>query len=349
MGAIERLWYDDSLTARLARAALAPPAALFGAIVRARGALYDRGSLDVQRASLPVLSVGNLSVGGTGKTPIAAWAATQLRAHGARPSIVLRGYGGDEILVHSALNPDVPVIADADRPRAVERARAAGADCVVLDDGFQHRRLARTVDWVLVSAERFPRSHRVLPAGPLREPVSALRRAQLLIVTRKSASLAEADAVVAQLSSFAPAIPTAVCRLAPTGFVSVADGSRFPLERVRGVRVLAVAAIGDPDAFFAQLRTLGTSALREIALADHHRYTTHDVDRLIAQSARYDAVVCTLKDAVKLAPLWPHVALPLWYVSQQAEIERGGRALDASLAEILSARASISSTAGAAG
>ena len=117
MRAIERLWYDDDMTARLARAMLSPPALLYEAIVRARTGLYDREALSITRSPIPVLSVGNLSVGGTGKTPIAAWAAARLRALGAHPSILLRGYGGDETLVHAALNPDVPVIADADRVR----------------------------------------------------------------------------------------------------------------------------------------------------------------------------------------------------------------------------------------
>jgi tetraacyldisaccharide 4'-kinase len=349
MRAIERLWYDDALAARLARAVLAPPAALYEVIVRMRGAMYERGTLDVHRSPLPVLSVGNLSVGGTGKTPISAWAAARLRSLGARPAILLRGYGGDETLVHATLNPDVPIIADADRVRGVERARIAGADCVVLDDGFQHRRLARAVDWVLVAAEQFPRSHRLLPAGPLREPISALRRAQLLIVTRKSATLDSATAVAEQLTANAPETPSVVCRLAPSSLVAVTDGARAELSRLRGARVAAIAAIGAPASFFAQLRELGVSVLREFPFADHHRFSQHDADRLIEQSAGYEFVVCTLKDAVKLAPLWSHAAPPLWYVSQQAEIERGGTALDASLAEILSARASNSSTAGAAG
>src|SRR4051794_2017499 len=153
MCALERFWYDTDPAARVARAVLAPASSMYGAIVRMRAALYARGTLQVHSAAVPVLSVGNLSVGGTGKTPIAAWAAMQLRLLGAHPAIVLRGYGGDETLVHAALNPDVRVIADADRVRGVERAAELGADCVVLDDGFQHRRLSRTSDWVLVAAE----------------------------------------------------------------------------------------------------------------------------------------------------------------------------------------------------
>jgi len=349
MNAIERLWYDHSLPAAIGRLALVPPSALYGAIMRARGALYERGTLTVHALPLPVLSIGNVSVGGTGKTPLAAWTATRLITLGARPAIVMRGYGGDETLVHAALNPGVPVIADADRVRGAARARASGCDCVVLDDGFQHRRLARTADWVLISAEQFVRSRRVLPAGPLREPLSALTRAHLIIVTRKSATLATAESVAERILAVAPGVDTAVCRLAPTGLVAAGDGARSSLDTLRGARVMALAAIGDPAAFFAQLQGLGAEELRTVAFPDHHAFTARDVERVIASAAGCDAAVCTLKDAVKLAPLWPHLALPLLYVSQQAEIERGGMALDASLAGIVAARANISSTAGTAG
>src|SRR3982750_2683896 len=104
MAPLERLWFDDSVLGRIARAALTPAAFLYGTVVRTRGALYDRGMLRSHASVLPVLSIGNLSVGGTGKTPMAAWAARRLRDAGARPAILLRGYGGDETLVHAALN-----------------------------------------------------------------------------------------------------------------------------------------------------------------------------------------------------------------------------------------------------
>src|SRR5436309_1283897 len=153
MSVLERIWFDDSIVARGARLALAPPAWLYSSIVRVRGALFDRDVLHAHRSAVPVLSIGNLSVGGTGKTPLAAWAAARLRAAGARPAVLLRGYGGDEPLVHAVLNPEVPVIVDPDRVAAARKALDAGADCAILDDGFQHRRLARIADWVLVSAE----------------------------------------------------------------------------------------------------------------------------------------------------------------------------------------------------
>jgi tetraacyldisaccharide 4'-kinase len=349
MARLERFWFDDSLAARIARAALTPAAFLYGTVVRIRGAAYDRGVLQTHASVLPVLSIGNLSVGGTGKTPMAAWAAQRLRDSGSRPAILLRGYGGDETLVHAALNPDVPVIANADRVAGVEAARAAGADVVILDDGFQHRRLRRTADWVLVAAESGLRARRLLPAGPLREPASALARAQMVVVTRKSASVDDADSLSRELQAMVPQASVAVAHLAPSGLVNAIDGSSSSLEQLRGARMLAVAAIGAPDAFFGQLRATGVAELRTVSMRDHHEFTASDVDRLVREARGMDGLVCTLKDAVKLAPQWSATAPPLWYVSQRAEIERGAQLLDDSLSTILSARAGISSTAGAAG
>ena len=348
MSAIERLWYSDSLGARLGRAALWPAEQAFGAAARLRGAMYDRGMLEAHQPVIPVLSIGNISVGGTGKTPVAAWAVARLRERGAHPAVVLRGYGGDEPLVHERLNPGTPVVRDADRVRATRSAHAAGADCVVLDDAFQHRRLARTADWVLVPAERFARSRHVLPAGPLREPTNALARADVVVVTRKSASSAVAESAAEHIESTAH-VGAAIVHFAPSALVDARHGSSRVLDTLRDARVVAVAAIGEPEAFFAQVRGLVARDVATVSFRDHHAFGAADVAKLARNAATADAVVCTLKDAVKLAPLWPDGALPLWYVSQRAEVERGAQLLDASLAVVLAARASTPSTAGAAG
>jgi tetraacyldisaccharide 4'-kinase len=348
MTALERVWYGDSLGARLGRAALWPAAVGYEAAVRLRGALYDRGMLASISASIPVLAVGNVSVGGTGKTPVAAWAVARLRERGGNPAVVLRGYGDDEPRVHELLNPGTTVVCDADRVRGTRTAYAAGADCVVLDDAFQHRRLARTADWVLVSAERFARATRVLPAGPLREPPTALARADLVIVTCKSASPAVAMTVAERIASDIQ-IGVAIVHLAPSALVDARDETSRALETLRHMRVVAVAAIGEPEAFFAQLRALGARDLHAVSFRDHHAFGAADVAQLVRVAASADVVVCTLKDAVKLAPQWPAGTVPLWYVSQRAEVERGAELLDASLALVLAARASTTSTAGAAG
>lgn len=348
MSVLERLWFDDSAPARAARLALAPAALLYETAMKLRGALYEHDVLHVHAAAIPVLAIGNLSVGGTGKTPLAAWAASRLRAAGARPAVLIRGYGGDEPLVHGILNPDIPVITDPDRVAGARKALAAGADCAILDDGFQHRRLSRIADWVLVAAEQPPEPARALPAGPWREPPSALRRASVAIVTRKSASLETASALAARLSA-AHDVDCAVVHLTPSDVVDARSNVSLGLARLHGARVLAVAAIGAPAAFVAQLRALGVAECESLAFRDHHRFTESDVADIVRMASGVGAVVCTLKDAVKLTPLWPRAALPLWYVSQRAEVERGEHLLDASLASVVSARASISSTAGTAG
>ncbi|HEY2026437.1 MAG TPA: tetraacyldisaccharide 4'-kinase [Gemmatimonadaceae bacterium] len=342
---IERVWYGDRLSARVVRAVLAPASWMYGAASAARNALYDRGVFGVQTPAVPVLSIGNVSVGGTGKTPMTAWAAERLRRVGARPAIVLRGYGDDEPLVHRRLNPDVNVVVDADRVRGVLAAQAAGADCVILDDGFQHRAIARHADWVLVPAEHAMNGNRLLPAGPLREPLSALRRADVLVVTRKVASHDQAMGIARQLASHLRTEATAVCLLAPDGLVDATTGQHAPLSWLDGRRVVAAAAIGAPDAFFAQLRAVG-ARLDEQSFSDHHAFDARDVARLVRRAAGTDAVVCTLKDAVKLAPLWPRIGPSLWYVSQRAVVEHGERTLDASLAIVLAARQVASPTAG---
>jgi tetraacyldisaccharide 4'-kinase len=152
---VERVWFGTDALASTVRTALIPAERVFGGLVGARDILYDAGWLPARATPIPAVSVGNLTVGGTGKTPMAAWIARGLAARGARPAIVLRGYGDDEPLVHRVLNPEIPVVIGADRVDAVGRAAAGGATVAVLDDAFQHRRVQRAADIVLVSADRW--------------------------------------------------------------------------------------------------------------------------------------------------------------------------------------------------
>lgn len=317
--AIERVWAADGMAAR----ALTPLSWLFAAGTGLRNALFDLGVLRSERLPIPAVSVGNLSVGGTGKTPVAAWVAQELRARGARPAIVMRGYGADEPLVHRRLNPDVPVIVNADRVAGARAAAEAGATVAVLDDAFQHRRARRDVDLVLVAAEQGA-ARRLLPAGPLREGRGALRRASLLIVTRKSASLAEAEAVAAEWTAFAGAPASCVVALVPGPLRDARDAAAVPLDtgHLAGRRVLAISAIGAPTAFAAQLTAHG-AIVTQATFPDHHPFDARDAAALTARAESLDLAVCTLKDAVKLAPLWPREASPLWYLSQAVVVERG--------------------------
>ena len=343
---VERIWFGRDAGARAARAALAPLGWLYAGLATARGALYERGALATHGLALPAVSVGNLTVGGTGKTPVAAEIVRRLAAAGARPAVVLRGYGADEPLVHARLNPGIVVVADPDRVAAVREAAARGADIAVLDDAFQHRRAHRDADIVLVSADRWVRDPRhTLPAGPWREPLGGLRRAALAVITRKAADDDAVEAAVRGCASAAPAVPIAVAHLAPGALQRLDDAAETPLEALRGQRVLAIAAIGDPSAFHAQLARAGAFVIPR-TFADHHAFTA-DEARSLADAARAaDLAVCTLKDAVKLDPLWPRVDRGLWYVSQSVHVERGEDALQHVVAHVLGTRTHPSTSSG---
>lgn len=336
MTALERIWYDSSLPARIAKGLLFPFELGYGAVVAARNRLYDSGLLTVHQPPVPALSVGNLSVGGTGKTPIAAYLVTRLVARGARPGLLLRGYGDDETRVHSQLNPGLPVVVDPDRVRGVRLAKEAGCDVVVMDDAFQHRRAGRTVDMVLISAERFSRHPRLLPAGPWREGLSALHRASVVVVTRKVATTDHAQSIGRFVTERTGHVTATVALMTDRLERLAGDGGRA-LSSLAGASVLAVAGIANPAAFAGQLREAGIHVdLR--AFRDHHAFSAHDIDDLAAAAARHDAVVCTLKDAVKLELRWPRSAPPLWYVSQRVVPEVGAEHVDAALTRVLDAR-----------
>ena len=323
---------------------LAPLGWLYAAVMAARNTAYDLGLLRVHDLGLPAVSVGNLTVGGSGKTPVSAWLAQRLLARGERPAILLRGYGADEPLVHAHLTPDAIVVADPDRVAGAARARALGATVLVLDDAFQHRRVRRAVDLVLVAAEQgMPR--RVLPAGPLRERRAGLRRATLAVVTRKAASPEAAAGVASSCERLAPGVPILQLHLRPEGLVCVGPAGATTgataataagtlrtesLGSLQGDRVLAVSAIGAPESFERQLRGAGAH-VTAAAYPDHHAFTPEDVLAITARASGAARVVCTLKDAVKLGPLWSPQAPPLWYLSQTVVIERGGEAVEALL------------------
>lgn len=335
---IERIWFGADALARSSRVVLAPLGWLYAATGGARNALYDHGVLAAAPTALPTVSIGNLTVGGTGKTPIAAEVARRLAAGGASPAIVLRGYGADEPLVHGMLNPAVPVVVAADRVRGVAEAQRRGADVAVLDDAFQHRRVSRVGDIVLVSADRWSGARRrPLPAGPWREPLTAIRRATLAIVTRKAAPDGVVAAALAAVAAAAPDCPIAVARLTLAELRAAEGDARRPLDALRGRSVAAIAAVGDPGAFVRQLEAAGARVAPHL-FADHHAFSAADVVQLAAAASAYDIVVCTLKDAVKLAPVWPRAAIPLWYVSQSVHFERGEAGLDRMLQHLLAHR-----------
>lgn len=366
----EATWEGESLGARSLRVCLAPLSWLYGAVVSRRNARYDART--PRKAALPAVSIGNLTVGGTGKTPVAAWCVQQLRARGANPAIVLRGVGDDEWRVHGLLNPGHPVVVSADRHAGMFVARTRGADCVVLDDAFQHRQAARVADIVLMSADRWTGHCRLLPAGPFREPLTSLQRAALVVITVKAADTARVEALRAAIETSAPDVPVAIIRLVPDRLqlaVALAERERstagaskahrpdargrprdgllvHPASWLRGQEVMAVSAVGDPQSFEAQLAALGASLRSARRFPDHHAFTAADAATLARDAAGTAGVICTLKDAVKLGPLWPREAPLLWYLSQSVVVDRGAEALDRVFTRLLAARAATAPTAG---
>ena len=332
---VESVWTGRGKRARTLRALLSPIELAYRGAVAMRGWMYDSGLFPSEKFSVAVVSVGNLSVGGTGKTPIAAWIARTLTEKGFKPGIVLRGYGGDETLVHQRLNANVPVIVASDRPRGIREAIAMGADIVILDDAFQHRRAARDMDVLLVDADSWSGSARLLPAGPWREPLQSARRASLVIITRKNADKASVEAARRAVAAAAPDVPIAIVHLAPGELRSTATGQTLPLHALRGADLTAIAAIARPESFFRQLTELG-AVVRPHSFADHHAFTTSEARHLAAQASSSDFVVCTLKDAVKLESIWPAEAGSLWYVSQRLKIEDGQPHIDRMLDDLLS-------------
>jgi tetraacyldisaccharide 4'-kinase len=331
----ETVWSGRGKRARTLRLVLSPIEIAYRSGVAIRGWLYDTGVIPTEDFSIPVVSVGNLSVGGTGKTPVAAWIARRLTEMGVKPGIVLRGYGGDETIVHQRLNAGVPVVVASDRTRGIREAIAQGVDVAILDDAFQHRRAARDADVLLVDADSWSGPPRLLPAGPWREPLRSARRASLVIVTRKTADKSTVDAARRAVAAAAPRVPIAVVHLAPGDLRSTTTGQTLPLHALRGADLTAIAAIARPDSFFRQLVELG-AVVRPHSFPDHYTFTSREARHLAAQASSSDFVVCTLKDAVKLESVWPPEAGSLWYVSQRLKIEDGQPHIDRMLDSLLS-------------
>lgn len=295
--------------------ALRPASALFGVGVSLRNAAYQLGILHSERAAIPVVSVGNLAVGGTGKTPMTLWLARQLAADGTKVAILLRGYtgtAGGVTVVANGNGPEVDVDQVGDeaimlaksfdgvvltsrrRIDGARRAAALGCQLVVLDDGFQHRALARDFDLVLLNG----REGNLLPSGPMREGRSALQRASAIALVSK---LAETRQPLGKVSR-AAGKPLFVVHFQPTTLIE-SDGGRWrerPLRELSGRRIAVIAGIANPEPFYTTLRRWEAQIAEIFEFPDHHRYTNADWQHLSRGTRDFDCVVTTEKDLVKL-------------------------------------------------
>jgi tetraacyldisaccharide 4'-kinase len=327
--------------ASLARLGLRLASWPYGLGAWTRNKLFDRGWKTIHRAPVPVVSIGNLTLGGTGKTPCVEYVARFYRDLDIRVAILSRGYGAeagrnDEAMVLEENLPDVTHYQDPDRVANAERAvEESESELLVLDDGFQHRRLHRDLDIVLIDATRPPTRDYLFPRGTLREPVGGLTRAGVIVLTRcDQVTSAEVDAIRTWLSRRFAGQPVATTEHRPVELTG--DEQPEPVETLRGRVVGAFCGIGNPAAFRRTLETLGARVVNFRAFPDHHAYTREDVNDLArwADGLPQDALVATTqKDWVKLRV--PALgSRPLRAVRIGLVFREGQEALDAELRRV---------------
>ncbi|MCC6464459.1 MAG: tetraacyldisaccharide 4'-kinase [Planctomycetes bacterium] len=336
--------------AALARGVLRFASLFFWLGARARLALYFLGLLRRHRVEKPVLCLGNLTTGGTGKTPAVAWLARTLQGMGLKPWIVSRGYraeesGNDEMKVLSELCPGVPHIQDPDRVLAAEKAVLDGADVIVLDDGFSHLRLRRDLDILLFDALNPFGFGRMLPRGLLREPLRSLRRARAAIFTRADVAtpdrLRDLEDTIRCLGFVGPVAHAAH---APVALVPL-GGEPAPVSGLQGQVVAPFCGIGNPRGFERTLEAHGATLCRmgTLVLDDHARLDAAELERQVEPFLRVSRehgatmAVCTQKDAVKLraARSLPVLALPVHELRVEFRLVRGEAELLAAIREAL--------------
>jgi tetraacyldisaccharide 4'-kinase len=305
-----------------------PLSPLYGLLMAWRASLYRSGLLPSVRLPVPVISIGNLTMGGTGKTPLVQYIARMLQGQGRRPAIVSRGYGGtargrcnlvsagdmpllpaseagDEPRLLAETLPGVPVLTGRARKFPARRAVELGADVLILDDGFQHLGLRRDINLVLFHADTLAGNSRVFPGGDLREPVGALRRADAFILTGTcDRNREQADRFAVLLAMRFPGRPVFRAGYEPTAILKDEDGitTVAEFEAIRAIPLFAFAGIAQPEAFYRTLRELHLDIVGHQFLPDHAPYRQAEIAAIFDQARRLGAAACvtTEKDMVKL-------------------------------------------------
>ncbi len=327
----------------LLSALLAPLSSLYGRALETRARLYRSGVLSSDRAARPVVSVGNLTFGGTGKTPFVEFLARRLELEGKRPAILSRGYGrrsrgtvvvsegsgplvaaeegGDEPVAIARRLPAVPVVVAERRAEAARAAIDLGADLLLLDDGYQHLALARDVDLLLLDAADPFGGGRLPPAGRLREPLSALARADAVVFTRTRRSEPPPDAKTA-LRRWNPEAPVFTARIRPAGLFDE-RGGRVDAARLAARRFLAVCGVANPAGFAASLAELDLAPDELLSFPDHHHYGRRDLERIRRTADRTGSswIITSAKDAVKLEG---KISLPVVTLALDVEVAEAG-------------------------
>jgi tetraacyldisaccharide 4'-kinase len=329
----------------------------YGGAVRTRNRLFDNGFLKQQRIGCPVISVGNLTVGGTGKTPMVILLAGMLKDRGLRPAVLSRGYGGkstadvlvvsdgrqvfagpeqagDEPVLIARRLKDVPVLAGTKRAVTGQYAlEHFDVDTILLDDGFQHRYLKRDLDIVLLDSRQPLGNGFLLPRGPLREPPSALGRAGIIVFTRSGGC--KAEPIDERLSGSLSGRVVLRTRVRPTS-LTTREGEELPLSFLQGKRIFAFAGIAQPDSFRQTIESLGGIIAGFRAFPDHHGYSSQDLGRIENEAGlvRSDILLATEKDLVKLSGT-PTLPPRTHGLAIETEILDGRDRLEATLREVL--------------
>lgn len=307
---------------------LTPLAVVYGAVARLRAYAYKRGTFRVRRLTGCVIGVGNLTTGGTGKTPMVIWIAEKLAASGKRVGILTRGYRGQNFADRGSTSDEVRMMAEhlgdavtfgvgADRYEQGTKLAQKGVEWFVLDDGFQHMKLARDVNMVLVDATNPFGGRRLLPAGRLREPRSALGRADIVVVTRSAHAPAVEAAVRHETAApifYAETALRAVRRISGTGPEVISPAEVARSGDGTDVRWFAFSGIGNPNAFASNLKQWGFKLAGRRQFPDHHRYAAADVREVANAATRAGAgrLICTEKDKFNL-PAEADFAMPVYF------------------------------------
>jgi tetraacyldisaccharide 4'-kinase len=335
--AIIRVWNGEAKYTRwLFYAPLRALSAVYSLCLRIREKIYERGWIQTKGVTVPVISVGNISLGGTGKTPVVEKLTAMLREAGFSPAIVTRGYKrkrrgtflvdpnvdraedvGDEALM-LARKTRVPVLVGSKRAEAIALGmKSVPMDLVILDDGFQVRDIEKDMEVLVLNAREGRGGYGLFPLGPFREPLARIRDADVVLVNKGD--------LTEEMGLAADGLPTFRMGYAPAYLYNLKANGMAHYKLLKGKRVAAFSGLGDNRSFFNLLRELGADVVREVSFPDHHAYSESEVER-IASYGGVDLVVTTEKDAIKMADM--DVPANLFYLAVTVSIEREAELFD---------------------
>ncbi|MFH1552778.1 MAG: tetraacyldisaccharide 4'-kinase [Candidatus Omnitrophota bacterium] len=300
---------------------------------------YRSGLRRQHKIGVPVVSIGNITLGGTGKTPFAVFLADHFLNAGKKPAVLIRGYGADESRMLRDELPDVPVFTGQDRVRSARLAVESGSDVLILDDAFQHRRIARDLNILMLDSVSLFGNGFLFPRGLLREPVSSIKRADIFVLTKTDRiGPQRRESIVRELGRLAPGKPVVQTRHRPL-FLTDVTGAAYPAESLSGKKVCLASGIVDPGYFAFLMERAGAVIAARCDYTDHHRYRQLDIDTISAECARKnaEAVIFTKKDYVKIRELdTSRIEDKLFVLNVAIDITQGKENLVAGLNSIVS-------------